>query len=208
MVALLISLAILLLSVILHELGHGVAAYIQGDMTARDAGRLTLNPIPHIDPIGTLILPAALIALKSGFIFGWAKPVPYNPYNLRWGVKGEALVAFAGAFVNIALALLGALLLMLLGNTSNLVEPILTTAIFLNLLLAVINLIPIPPLDGYKVLTQLLPEGGRTALLRFETNMNEKISPMGALLLTFLILYLFLTPLVGFVWYLTELLII
>lgn len=206
MFELIISLVILLVSVILHEVAHGFAAYIQGDMTARDEGRLTLNPISHVDPLGTLILPSLLIALKSGFIFGWAKPVPYNPYNLKWGARGEAFVASAGAITNIALALLSALLFSLFGGISGIADFIFTTTVFINILLAVINLVPVPPLDGYKILTQVLPLRLRTELLRFEADITAQMTSVGMLLMSFLVLYLFLDPILGFVKYISAIL--
>src|SRR5687768_676502 len=104
------GIAVLILSIIVHEVAHGVAADRLGDPTARYAGRLTLNPISHIDPVGSIVLPL-ITYFSGGFIFGWAKPVPYNPYNLRNGTWGEALVALAGPTSNIALALVFGLLI-------------------------------------------------------------------------------------------------
>jgi len=97
--------AVLVMSVVIHEVAHGYAAYMQGDVTAKYQGRLTLNPIKHIDPLGSVILPGILLLLQTPFLFGWAKPVPYNPYNLsdqRWG---ELKVAIAGPLSNVAIAL-------------------------------------------------------------------------------------------------------
>jgi len=93
--------AILILSVVIHEVSHGYVAQMLGDPTARLAGRLTLNPIKHIDPLGSVVIPALLVITGANFLFGWAKPVPYNPYNLRYGRWGEALVAGAGPVTNI-----------------------------------------------------------------------------------------------------------
>lgn len=148
--------AVLIFSVIVHEVMHGVAAEKLGDPTARLEGRITLNPLPHIDLFGSIILPAALVLTGSSFVIGWAKPVPYNPYNFRRGGKwGEAIVAGVGPASNLALALLCGLLLRL-GVFSGLSE-ILIIFVFVNTILFLFNLIPIPPLDGSKVLEALLP---------------------------------------------------
>ena len=127
-----------------------------GDPTARYAGRLTLNPIVHIDILGSIILPLLTVMVPGGFIFGWAKPVPYNPYNLsrspRWG---ETLVAFAGPLTNFLLALLFALLARLSPDST--FTAIAFVGVLANLWLALLNMIPIPPLDGSKVLAGILP---------------------------------------------------
>lgn len=153
--------AILVISVIIHEVAHGVAANLLGDPTARMAGRLTLNPIPHIDPIGSIFVPLILSLLPGGIIIGWAKPVPYNPYNLRAKRWGPALVAGAGPVVNIILALLTTLALrgsFALGlSLSAATLSFLSSIVLINLILAFFNLIPIPPLDGSRILTALLP---------------------------------------------------
>jgi len=149
--------AILVVSVIIHEISHGFAANWLGDPTAKLAGRLTLNPISHIDPMGSIILPAILVLSGTPFLFGWAKPVPYNPYNLHRGGKwAEAIVAGAGPAANVFIALVFGLVIrlnILPTVIVNLIIPI----IALNILLAVFNLIPIPPLDGSKILPQFLP---------------------------------------------------
>lgn len=146
----LIILIILLYSIILHEISHGYVAFKLGDPTAKYEGRLTLNPIAHIDPIGTLLLPA-LSFLTSGFIFGWAKPVLYNPYNLKNPKKDSIYIALAGPFTNILLALLFTFL-----YQSTLFYPFLF-ALRINLILAFFNLLPIPPLDGSKLLLTKIP---------------------------------------------------
>ncbi len=153
---------ILIFSIIIHELAHGYAALWQGDDTAEQAGRLTLNPIPHIDLIGSIIIPAAFILSGSNFFLGWAKPVPYNPNNLRNQKWGEAMVAAAGPLSNFILAgiiLIASFLLF----SANLINQdtlnLLHMAIFINIFLAVLNLIPIAPLDGSKILYSLLPYG-------------------------------------------------
>ena len=147
-----------------HEVAHGYAAYWLGDSTAKYQGRLTLNPIKHIDPFGSVILPLLLAISGTSFIIGWAKPVPYNPYNLRNQRWGEAIVAFAGPLSNIIIALFFGLALRFalasefIVNVS-LVE-ITSLIILINLLLAIFNLVPIPPLDGSKILFSFLPAGG------------------------------------------------
>lgn len=149
------GLVILIVSVILHEVAHGYMANWLGDPTARLAGRLTLNPLSHIDPIGSILLPLVLVVTGSPFLIGYAKPVPYNPYNLpgRWD---EGLVAFAGPGTNIILALIFGLALRFGGAVlSPEMASAFATIVFLNMLLALFNLIPIPPLDGSKVLSTI-----------------------------------------------------
>ncbi|OGG58152.1 hypothetical protein A2853_01390 [Candidatus Kaiserbacteria bacterium RIFCSPHIGHO2_01_FULL_55_17] len=147
---------ILIFSIILHEVAHGYAAERLGDPTARLAGRLTLNPIPHIDLLGSIILPLISVLSPGGFLFGWAKPVPYNPYNLtrapRWG---ETIVAAAGPATNFALAALFAALAHF--SVDETFVGICFIGVLANLWLGFLNLIPIPPLDGSKVLQALLP---------------------------------------------------
>ena len=154
------NIAILIMSVVIHEVSHGYAASMLGDQTARYQGRLTLNPIKHLDPIGSVIVPS-ISYLLGGFIFGWAKPVPYNPYNLRPGRWSEATVAIAGPVSNITLAVIFGLILRLgiAGGWANqgFVE-ITSIVIFINILLAIFNLMPIPPLDGSKILYAILPD--------------------------------------------------
>lgn len=157
--------AILVVSVVIHEVAHGFAANYLGDPTAKLQGRLTLNPVSHIDPMGSIILPAILALSSSPFLFGWAKPVPYNPYNLQRGGRwAEAMVAFAGPAANIAIALIFGLLIRF-GVLPYPVVSLAVSIVFLNILLAIFNLIPIPPLDGSKVLPQVLP---RSLALRYE----------------------------------------
>lgn len=150
---------ILLFSIVIHEVAHGYTAESLGDPTARMAGRLTLNPIKHIDVFGSIIVPLLLVISSSPFIIGWAKPVPYNPNLLTKDRKyGPLKVALAGPLVNLAIAVFFGLILR---ATFNLIPQILVAAlgiiVFINILLGVFNLIPIPPLDGSKILTVILP---------------------------------------------------
>jgi Zn-dependent protease len=159
------SIIILLFSVIVHEVMHGLVALKFGDTTAQRAGRLTLNPIPHIDPVGTVLLPAiffisgALTGTGVGPFIAWAKPVPVNPLNFTNLRKGELLVSAAGVLSNFALAIIAALLYHLLPHTQNTVLflGLLRYAVLINLMLGFFNLLPIPPLDGSKVLLSQLP---------------------------------------------------
>jgi Zn-dependent protease len=151
--------AVLIMSVVAHEVSHGYAAALLGDPTARMAGRLTLNPFKHLDPIGSVVVPF-ISYMTGGFIFGWAKPVPYNPYNLRNQQTSPALVAIAGPAINIFLALVFGLLLRYavgVGIASEAFVSIAGLVVYINILLAVFNLIPVPPLDGSKVLSAVLP---------------------------------------------------
>lgn len=147
--------AVIVMSAVIHEVMHGVAAEWLGDPTARLQGRITLNPISHIDPIGSVFLPLILVLTNSPFLFGWAKPVPYNPYNLRPGRFSEAIVAGAGPVSNLAIAIVFGLVIQL-----NILAPLnemLFYIVFINVMLFFFNLIPIPPLDGSKVLASILP---------------------------------------------------
>ena len=147
------SIAVLIMSVVIHEVSHGYMAYSLGDPTAKHEGRLTLNPLKHLDPFGSVLLPAIMVILKTGFIIGWAKPVPYNPYNLKNQRWGPAAVAVAGPASNVLIALIFGLFLRF-GGSVFLPEgsvQILSVIVFINLLLAVFNLVPIPPLDGSKI---------------------------------------------------------
>jgi Zn-dependent protease len=158
-VSFIFSIAVLVMSVVVHEVSHGWMAYILGDSTAKLAGRLTLNPIPHIDPVGSIIVPLVLSLLPGGIVFGWAKPVPYNPYNLK--VKnGPAYVALAGPASNFIIAIIFSLFIRtglgvsLLGVQA---LPILSTVVLVNIMLGLFNLIPVPPLDGSTILFSFFP---------------------------------------------------
>ena len=153
------TILILLLSVILHEVAHGFIAYFLGDPTAKLAGRLTLNPLKHLDPIGSVLVPL-LTYSAGGFIFGWAKPVPYNPYNLKAGRWGPALVGAAGPAANFLLAGFFAILIRLSVSVWTLPPAFLELSMYIvliNLILAIFNLLPLPPLDGSKILFAFLP---------------------------------------------------
>lgn len=152
------SILILLISIVIHEVMHGLAARYFGDHTAEYAGRLTLNPLPHIDPIGSLLMPAAALFLGTP-ILAWAKPVPVNPLHFNNIRLGEFVVSFAGIAANLAIATVAAVLFHL---TANIFSPlwgnVLSFAVYINVYLAVFNLLPIPPLDGSKILSALLPD--------------------------------------------------
>ncbi len=149
----------LILSIVIHEMAHGYAANWLGDPTARLAGRLSGNPLVHLDPLGSVIIPGILYLSSAGLLFGWAKPVPYNPYNLRNRKWGEAMVAAAGPAVNILLAAIFSLIIRF-GGTLELSTSFIEIAsyiVYINILLALFNMIPIPPLDGSKILAAVLP---------------------------------------------------
>ena len=190
-----LSLLILIYSAILHEIAHGYVAERLGDPTARIMGRLTLNPIPHIDPFLSILMPLILILSGSPVIFGGAKPVPVDPFNLRDGRKDIALVSLAGPLTNLGLAVISAIILKLFfqgftvltpSNSMELLNYIFTTMLRLNLLLAIFNLLPIPPLDGSKIFALLLPER--------EANSYLALGSIG----TFLLLILLMVPIGGF----------
>ena len=150
---------VLLYSVTIHEVSHGLMANSLGDSTAKNLGRLTLNPIKHLDLFGSVILPLTMFLL-TGFAFGYAKPVPYNPLNLSDKRYGPVKVALAGPLSNIILALLFGLILRFIPGTipSPLVSELFSRIVLLNLVLAVFNMFPIPPLDGHWLLMAFLPE--------------------------------------------------
>lgn len=158
------AIVILLFSVILHEVAHGWMALKFGDRTALNAGRLTLNPLPHIDLMGTILVPLIFIlpmilfpGVAPRVILGWAKPVPVNPFNFKNIRQGELYVSAAGVITNLVLALLALVLFYLIGNISNTVFGLLIYTIRINIILAFFNLLPIHPLDGSKILASFLP---------------------------------------------------
>ncbi len=156
------SLIILLFSVIIHELAHGFVAYSLGDPTAKYQGRLTLNPIKHLDIFGSVLLPLLLFVTQSPFLVGWAKPVPINPYNFKDQKWGSLKVAIAGPISNLALALIFGLVLRFIPTAVFMSAPglflIFSFVVQINLMLALFNLIPIPPLDGHWILFTFIPD--------------------------------------------------
>lgn len=183
---------ILVMSVVVHEVSHGYAARALGDKTAEYQGRLTLNPVPHIDLWGSIIIPLLLLFSNSGFVIGWAKPVPYNPYNLKNQRWGEALVAIAGPISNFLLAIIFGLFIRF-GLVPLSALPIVISIVAINLVLGVFNLIPLPPLDGSKVLFSILP--ARLIHLR------EQLERYGLVLALIFILFLwkYIAPVVTWI---------
>ncbi len=184
-----LSLLAVFMAIVLHEVAHGFMALRLGDPTAKSRGRLTLNPLAHVDPVGTILVPLMIALFRFLFgwnllLFGWAKPVPINPAYFRNPLRGMLYVALAGPGTNIALALvtagIGRLLVLLVptgilfGDTGlavNLVHwlfYLLSAFVLYNLLLALFNLIPVPPLDGSRILMYFLPAGGRRFLMSIE----------------------------------------
>lgn len=163
---------ILVFSAVIHEYMHGWTANFLGDSTAKDAGRLTINPLPHIDVFGSVILPLMFAIIGSPVMFGYAKPVPFNPHNLRDQKYGSAKVALAGPLSNLAVALFFGLILRFFSDflieRGVMLAGLLQIIVYLNIFLAVLNLVPIPPLDGSKVLIPFLPYNWQMKFLEFE----------------------------------------
>lgn len=155
----LFQLVVLIYSVVIHELSHGLMANNLGDPTAKNLGRLTLNPLKHLDMFGSVLMPLFLFFVRAPFIFGYAKPVPYNPANLTDHKYGPAKVALAGPVSNLALALLFGLSLRFMPDvfSTSLIPQLFSFIVLLNLVLAIFNLFPIPPLDGHWLLMTFLP---------------------------------------------------
>lgn len=186
------------MSVVVHEVSHGYVALALGDSTAKYQGRLTLNPISHLDPVGSILVP--LIGyFAGGFIIGWAKPVPFNPYNLKNQRWGEALVAVAGPLSNISLAIIFGLLIRFSINDGMMNQAFLNLTGFvvtINIVLAIFNLIPIPPLDGSKILSAFLPYKWQSFMVSLEKY---------GLVLVFVFIFLFwqmMSPIVAFLFHL------
>lgn len=179
----------LVIGIVIHELMHGVVAYWLGDRTAADAGRLTLNPLASVDPFMTIILPFVLLVL-NGFLFLAAKPVPFNPDQVKWGEYGAALVGLAGPATNLVLALIGAIGYRLSGGAEG-VETFFLYFTGINVAIMLFNLIPIPPLDGSRVLYAFAPDPVRDIM--------ERIESLGFifLIIILLLLFPFISPVLG-----------
>jgi len=175
---------VLLFSVIVHEVAHGYIALLNGDPTAKMLGRITMNPAPHIDPIGTIILPLLLLMTHAGILFGWAKPVPVNPLNYRNYRWGEFAVSAAGPVSNLVLAALFSVLVKIGFDNPGLMQ-MAYFGVSINIFLALFNLIPIPPLDGSHILALFLP--------RELARLYAYLQPVGFIL----ILILFYTGIMG-----------
>lgn len=190
----LFSFIVLIMSVVLHEVAHGYAALFQGDKTAEYAGRLTLNPLKHLDLFGSVIFP--IITSIMGIGFGWAKPVPYNPDNLRNRKWGEAIVAAAGPATNLIIAVVFAALIRFgieggfLSKSGILLA---SMVVLVNVTLAVFNLVPMPPLDGSKILFALIPRGWG-----FIREFMERYQLVLVLIYVF-VLWQYFTPIVGYI---------
>ncbi len=191
------TIVVLILSIIVHEVAHGYAANALGDPTAKLAGRLTLNPVPHIDPIGSVLIPGLLVLTNAGMLFGWAKPVPYNPHNLKNARWGEAIVGVAGVATNLFIAVVFALIARY-AFSAGMTEfgSVAATIVLVNLFLGLFNLIPFPPLDGFTVLRGLLPFRYALPLQQFEARVGGFT---GLLIFLIVFSYLFSGPFFSFV---------
>ena len=186
-----------MLSVIIHEVAHGYAALSQGDPTAKLAGRLTMNPLKHLDPVGSVLLPLILVLSNASFMIGWAKPVPYNPNNLKNFKWGTILVASAGIISNLIIAIIFGLLIrfsLVLGLTAPGILEAFSAIVIVNIVLALFNLVPIPPLDGSKILFALLPIKYRTIQIFL-----ERYSLVVLLFFIFFLWQLIVFPVLSFV---------
>ena len=192
---LIFQLSILLMSIVIHEVSHGIVALWQGDPTAKLMGRLTLNPIKHLDFLGSFLVPM-IFMFTAGFLFGWAKPVPYNPYNLRNQKWGAAMVGAAGPISNFVIAIVFGIALRFFPVASDLafmqnLFQVFIIIVTLNILLGVFNLVPIPPLDGSKLLFSILPP--------HMSHIQRMLEQYGFIILLFFIFFAFqvIVPIVG-----------
>lgn len=186
-----VSVVLVVYSIILHEIAHGYAAYRLGDPTAAMRGRLTLNPIKHIDPFRTLLLPAMILWASGGnFIFGGAKPIPVNPYNFRNVGKGMLITGIAGPLVNLTIMVICALLVRLFLSLGGLVSTAVVMVVFRvglwNMVLVAFNMVPIPPLDGSRVLRYFLPRDAQRAY--------DSVEPYGLLIVMIAVFSGLLSP--------------
>lgn len=182
---------IYVVAITIHEYSHAFAAHQLGDPTAKEEGRLTLNPMAHIDPLTTLALPVLLILAGSPVIFGAARPVPFTPYMVRGGKKGAALIALAGPASNLVLAAIIALVIRLVPSLALAGSGLLISMMTVNIALALFNLLPIPPLDGSRILYAFVPASMQDAMERF-----ERTGPI-IILVLFLVGYPFIAPYLG-----------
>ena len=183
-----LSLAVFFLAVVIHEYAHGLVSFLLGDKTAKYAGRLTLNPLAHIDPVGTIFLPIILLVSNSPIIFGWAKPVPINYWALRNPKRDILWVGLAGPLANIIIAFIISLFLRSGFNPDSLLVFIFKKTIAVNLVLAAFNLIPIPPLDGSRALVSLLPKAA--------ANQFAKLEKYGIFIIIILLYFKILDPII------------
>jgi Zn-dependent protease len=203
---------ILIISIVFHEVAHGYAANWLGDPTARLAGRLSANPLLHIDPVGSIIVPAMTFLtthgiLGNGMVFGWAKPVPYNPYNLRNQRWGESIVAAAGPLANLFLAVIFSVLIRMsgtLGFPSSFID-MASYVVLINILLALFNSIPFPPLDGSKIIVPFLPFGLEQKYRALITYM-ENLGVLALFLLVFIFMQILWSPFSQFVMFMYHIL--
>ncbi len=165
------QIVVLIFSIVFHEYAHGRAALWRGDTTAKEQGRLTLNPLPHIDPFGSILLPLFLIVTHAPVLFAYAKPVPINPWRFKDAKKDFAIVGASGPVSNLLLSIVAAVIFRLsfgISGGPNVLHQFLVLAVLINLVLACFNLVPIPPLDGSRILVGLLPDEWAQNYLKIE----------------------------------------